>query len=169
MNRVLFPLKLERHSGQTHCQHVINHFSEVLVNDVVQGMAHLRQNAHPHPQAMELLQYFETNYVNGVWRNIHRPGQPIVRRIPPIFPHALWNVHIATLNNDPRTNNVCESWNNAFYHIVGHNHPSMWHSIQGIQKQHAKDLSVIAQDATTSTEDKTDVGADASEVEKFMY
>ena len=40
-----------------------------------------------------------------------------------------------------------ESWNNAFYHIVGHNHPSMWHSIQGIQKQHAKDLSVIAQDA----------------------
>ena len=118
------------------------------VNDVVQGMAHLRQNAHPHPQAMELLQYFDTNYVNGVWRNIHRPGQPIVvRRIPPIFPHALWNVHIATLNNDPRTNNVCESWNNAFYHIVGHNHPSMWHSIQGIQKQHAKDLSVIAQDA----------------------
>ena len=95
------------------------------VNDVVQGMAYLYQNVHPHPQALELLDYFDKTYVNGVVRNIQAPGQPIVvRRIPPIFPPALWNVHTATMNNDPWTNNVCESWNNAFYHIVGHNHPS---------------------------------------------
>ena len=105
------------------------------VNDVALGMAFLQQNVHPHPQAMELLNYFDSTYVNGFQRNLQLPGHPaVVQMVPPMFPPVLWNVHIPTLNNDPRTNNVCESWNNAYYHIVGHHHPSIWNSVQGLQK-----------------------------------
>ena len=95
------------------------------LNDVALGMAFLQQNVHPHPQAMELLNYFDSTYVNGFQRNLQLPGHPAVAHVvPPMFPPVLWNVHIATLNNDPRTNNVCVSWNNSYYHIVGHHHPS---------------------------------------------
>ena len=64
-----------------------------------------------------------------------------------MFPPALWDVHTATLNDDPQTNNVCESWNNAFFHISGHTHPSMWSCVGGLQKQHADDEKVTLQDS----------------------
>ena len=117
------------------------------VNDIIPGIAFLRQNMHPDPRAVELVSYFNNTYVSGVV-NQQLPAQNLhVRRNPPMFPPALWNVHTATLNDDPRTNNVCESWNNAFYHIVGHNHPSMWSCVWGLQKQHADDEKVILQDS----------------------
>ena len=75
------------------------------VNDVAVGMAFLRQNVHPHPQAMELLNYCDSTYVNGSQRNLQLSGHPAVTQmVSPMFPPILWNVHIATLNNDPRTN-----------------------------------------------------------------
>ena len=116
----------------------------LLVIDVLLGMVFLRQNIHPHPRVVELLDYFDRAYVNGV-PNVQAPNQPVLLR--PMFPPVLWNVHTATLNDDPRTNNVCESWNNAYYHTIGHNHPSMWKSIHGLQKQNAKDEAVILQHA----------------------
>ena len=100
------------------------------VNDVVLGIAFLRQNLHPRPRAVELLDYFDNTYVRGVMNQQLRPANRAARRNAPMFPPAVWNVHTATLNDDPRTNNVCESWNNAFFHIVGHNHPSMWNCVQ---------------------------------------
>ena len=36
-----------------------------------------------------------------------------------LFPPPVWNVHDATLNNDPRTNMICEGWNNKFHNLVG--------------------------------------------------
>ena len=35
------------------------------VNDVALGVAYLRQNMHPHPRAVELLDYFDDTYVRG--------------------------------------------------------------------------------------------------------
>ena len=116
------------------------------IDDIIIGTDFLRQNVHPHPRAVELLDYFEDTYVRGALNQQLRANNRPVRRDHPMFPPSLWNVHTATLNDDPRTNNVCESWNNSFFHIIGHNHPSMWSCIRGLQKQHADDEKVILQD-----------------------
>jgi len=42
----------------------------------------------------------------------------------PLFPLKIWNVQVATISSLHRTNNICESWNNSFTHVVGHAHPS---------------------------------------------
>ena len=115
------------------------------VNDVILGMAFLRQNM-PHPRAVELVEYFDRTYVNGVINVQHGAPNPPAR-LPPMFALALWNVHTATLNENARTNNVCESWNNAFFHIVGHHHPSMWNSVAALQKQNSEDENFILQDS----------------------
>lgn len=40
------------------------------------------------------------------------------RRIPPSIPSETWNVHQMKVKNNHRTNNVCESWNNRFVHLI---------------------------------------------------
>ena len=52
------------------------------VIDVILGMVFLRQNIHPHPRAVELLDYFDRTYVNGV-SNVQAPNQPVLLR--PMF------------------------------------------------------------------------------------
>jgi hypothetical protein len=47
----------------------------------------------------------------------------VMRRTPLMFPPAIWNIHEATVNGDPRTNNVCEGWNNKFFNLVGYAPP----------------------------------------------
>lgn len=71
-----------------------------------------------------------------------------MRRVPPAFPPASWNVHHATLNGDPRTNNVCEGWNNKFVHLVGHQHPSIWKCIRAFQADHEAVDTLLVQAAT---------------------
>ena len=46
----------------------------------------------------------------------------------------VWNVHHATIQDIGRTNNQCESWNNAVKHLVGHANPSLWNVIVCIGK-----------------------------------
>ena len=60
------------------------------------------------------------------------------RPLPPLFPPQTWNVHEATLANDARTNNECESWNNSYRHLVGHAHPSIWTTIESLQMDQAQ-------------------------------
>ncbi len=60
-----------------------------------------------------------------------------VTHVQPRFPPTIWNVHEQTLNDDPRTNNIAESWNNKFRHLVGHKHPTIWNLIRGFQMEHA--------------------------------
>ena len=117
------------------------------VNDVALGVAYLRQNMHPHPRAVELLDYFDDTYVRGTMNDRLRAANRPAQRNAPLFPPALWNVHTATLNDNPRTNNVCESWNNAFFYIVGHNHPSMWNCVTALQRDHASEERLVQQDA----------------------
>ena len=97
-------------------------------------------------EAVELLSYFDSNYVTRTYRPGRRNQQDAfnLRRIPPRFPPMLWNVHVATLNAEARTNNLCEGWNCQFYHLVGHHHPSIWRCILSLQKEEATVSAILA-------------------------
>ncbi|KAH3725398.1 hypothetical protein DPMN_051231 [Dreissena polymorpha] len=41
---------------------------------------------------------------------------------------------MATINDDARTNNVCESWNCGFRQLVGHTHLSLWKLVECVNK-----------------------------------
>ncbi len=103
-------------------------------------------------EAAPLLEYFDQTYVSGTYvqrrRNQH-PGIPAVklRLIPTRFPPELWNIHKATMKDCPRTNNLCEGWNNKFYHLVGYQHPSIWKLIWVLQQEEAAVSAVIARDS----------------------
>jgi len=66
-----------------------------------------------------------------------------------MFPPVIWNVHDATVNGDARTSNMCEGWNNKFFNLVGHAHPStcIWRVIEWCQKEEATVRTIIQQDA----------------------
>ena len=116
-------------------------------DDLEEGLAYLREI---QPDGAEpLLEYFAVNYVEGTFRRIRsRRGAGIrIRRKPAQYPPQLWNVHEATINNEPRTNNQCEAWNNRFRFIVGFQHPDIWTLIEAIQKEERSVRAVTAHDA----------------------
>ena len=58
------------------------------------------------------IDYFDSTYISGRLRQ-QNPAQNqavrlVLRRSPPMFPPAIWNVHDATVNGDARTNNMSE-------------------------------------------------------------
>ena len=115
--------------------------------DVSAGITYLRTIAPA--LAVPLVDYFDKTYVHGHYRQ----GRPQVRgirmvRIAPLYPVQTWNVHTATLNDDPRTNNVSEAWNNKYRHLIGHQHPSIWKYIKCLQREQECVSAVILQDAT---------------------
>ena len=102
-----------------------------------------------HQKAPRSSQTTSTTYVMGSYRQVQPAHGQIgvhFQRVPPRFPHELWNVHNATLNNEPRTNNQCEGWNNRLFHLVRYMHPSIWTLIDAIQKADCKVTTLIAQD-----------------------
>ena len=110
-------------------------------NDVKDGMAIIREQATE--ELLCLVEYFDSNYVNGVLRAVVAAnGHMRFRRSAPRFPPDIWNVHNATIQDIDRTNNQCESWNNAFKHLVGHANPSLWNVISCI----GKDACMVAAD-----------------------
>ena len=52
----------------------------------------------------------------------------------PHFPPCLRNIHQATLDNDPKTNNQFEAWNNKVQNLVGHPHPSVWKAVEDLKE-----------------------------------
>ena len=112
------------------------------VDQVQHGIRHLRTIV---PDVVEsdklesLLDYFDSTYVSGTARRIQPPGGTEtsirIRRIPALFPPAIWNVHQATLDGADRTNNQCESWNSSFCHLLGYTkHPSLFVLIEALQR-----------------------------------
>ena len=100
-------------------------------NDVLAGFRHLEAIA---PQGCdELLSYKDETYINGPFQLVPQVQggnlQQVFRRIPPRFPPNTWNVHNQVIDNDPKTNNLVEGWNNRFKNLVGHVHPSIWRAI----------------------------------------
>ena len=51
------------------------------------------------------------------------------------------------MNNEARTNNLCESWNVGFRSLVGHDHPTIWKAIDSIRKDHALVETKLVQDS----------------------
>ena len=106
-------------------------------------LLHFSQSVCPK-ELEDLLEYFNTIYVNRSYRRIQIPPalggeQPVLRmrRVAPLFPPELWNVFEATINDAHRTNNSCEAWNHGFRQMVGHDHPSIWVALESLQKDQA--------------------------------
>lgn len=115
------------------------------VADVEAGMGVVRNQAMP--VAEEVVDYFDPTYVTGRYRKLIRNGNNVLRRTPPRFIPADWNVHEATINNEQRTNNQCEGWNNRFSHLVGHQHPHIWKLIKCLRmEERAASASVDQQE-----------------------
>jgi len=115
------------------------------LNQVPAGM-HLLRNIAPD-EAEDLVNYFDTTYVSGRYRQRLDNGHINIRRAPALFPPELWNQHESTLNGDPRTNNICESWNHRFQHLVGYYHPDIWRCVEWFRLEEASDATTIAQNA----------------------
>jgi hypothetical protein len=94
------------------------------VDKVLDGMNYLKEICPEHLKP--ILEYFDSTYVTGTTRRN--------RIVPPIYPPEKWNVYEATIEEKARTNNLCESWNNGFKHLVGYNHPTIWALIEALRK-----------------------------------
>jgi hypothetical protein len=122
------------------------------VPDFTNGI-HLLRTLCPDdpPEADELQVYFDSTYISGRLRQQNSAQNQavrlVLRRSPPMFPPVIWNVHDATVNDDARTSNMCEGWNNKFINLVGHAHPSIWRVIEWCQKEEATVRTIIQQDA----------------------
>lgn len=86
-------------------------------------------------------------FIGTVRRIANRNGPLLLRRIPPLFPPEKWNVHRATIENEDRTNNLCESWNRAFKQLVGYSHPSIWAAIESLRKDACIVFTHLSDDA----------------------
>lgn len=115
------------------------------LDDIPAGMRVLR-NLVPDG-AEDLLDYFDATYVSGRFRPRQDGNALLLRRAPPMFPAVLWNQHNATVNGDPRTNNICESFNQRFKQLVGHYHPDVWRCIQWFRLEESSDYTILAQNA----------------------
>ena len=103
----------------------IDSLAFIPVEDVPAGMQLLKDRCTE--DAAPLLEYFDQTYVSGTYVQRRRNQQPQIpavnlRRIPARFPPELCNIHKVTMNDCPRINNLCEDWNNKFYHLVGYQH-----------------------------------------------
>ena len=85
------------------------------------------------PIVQPLLEYFVSTYVYG--RVIPNANPP--RRMPPMFPPAMWSQFTNTLTGEHRTNNICEGWNHAFNVLVGERNPKFYKSLDALQKDYA--------------------------------
>ena len=122
---------------------------------VYAGMAYLR-GIMP-AAAEELVDYFDATYVSGSLRRcpLRRTGSQLrdtglrlrLTRRRPIFSPTVWNCHETTLNDDARTNNVCEGWNNSVARLVGHDHPSIWKLIETLQSDVARVHVLVLQES----------------------
>jgi len=74
--------------------------------------------------AAYILDYFDRTYVHGSSRKI--ASSDVVRRIEPLFPPDVWNVHDITVSAGDRTNNVAKAWNRRFETMIGNKSPSTW-------------------------------------------
>ena len=128
------------------------------IPDVKEGIAVLYRDIPEQPENPErveklrcLVEYFDRVYVNGTFKSVQPKKKAtttqdtirplLLRRVPPRYPPAVWNVHNATIEGRDRTNNQCESFNSAFKHLVGSANPSLWTVSTCIQED-AKMVSV---------------------------
>ncbi|KAG7161848.1 Dipeptidyl peptidase 1-like 2 [Homarus americanus] len=120
------------------------------LEDVIEGMRYLKTVIPP--EAEELLMYFDRTYVSGSFQQpVAMPSDALMplrmRHTSSMFAPHLWNVHDSIMNNNARTNNICEGWNNKLFNLVGHYYPSIWRAIEWFQLEEATVSTIIKQDA----------------------
>ncbi|KAK6168578.1 hypothetical protein SNE40_018440 [Patella caerulea] len=97
------------------------------VDDVAASLDQLKENI---PEGLDdLVAYFEATYVNGTYRKVQRPPcldgriPPIqMRRIPPLFPAELRNVH-----------------------LLGISHPTIWRALEHLCLDHSNVKTALLQ------------------------
>ena len=113
---------------------IIPALSSVPVHDVILAFDELCNHCGIDEQPV--LDYFETNYIGELRRG---------RRLLPIFPHELWNMHNRVLNELPRTNNNLEGWHTRFSTMFRQTHPSIWEFIDTLKLDASHNRMLIAQ------------------------
>ena len=108
--------------------------SFVPVHDVILAFDELCNHCGIDEQPV--LDYFETNYIGELRRG---------RRLLPIFPHRLLNMHNRVLNELPRTNNNLEGQHTLFSTMFKQTHPSIWEFIDTIKlgASHIRMMSML--------------------------
>ncbi|CAN7984762.1 unnamed protein product, partial [Ixodes hexagonus] len=124
---------------------IMNGLAFLPLDDIARGIEFLRTTAPP--EAEDLLDYFDITYVTGTFRRVlTRNGTVRLRRCAPKFPPRIWNMHVATMTGDHRTNNLAEAWDRKFSSMVGHCHPTIWRAIDALQSQQASVATVMTQE-----------------------
>ena len=78
----------------------------------------------------KLISYFEDSYVGPCrGRGARR------RRLQPLFPVDMWNLHERAKNYLPPTNNPIEGFHNAIHSSVTSTHPNIWTLIDALKKE----------------------------------
>jgi len=85
------------------------------------------------PEANNIVQWFEDNYVHGKIRRQLRNGNIV--RDTPLFPPQLWSVYDSVELGIPRTQNTVEAWHRRWKTLVGESHIGVYTIIQEIQKE----------------------------------
>ncbi|XP_076064968.1 uncharacterized protein LOC143039010 [Oratosquilla oratoria] len=114
------------------------------IDDVIDGFEELTDD-DDFPQ--ELVSYFETYYIGGMRCRGQRR-----RRVEPVFPIHLWNVHERAENGMPRTNYV-EGFHNALRTSVTNVHPNIWSLISALK--HEEVLILVQQELPISIVETT--------------
>ena len=66
---------------------------------------------------LRLLAYFENTWI----------GQPVGgRRLPPLYPHHMWNVRDRSGTGSSRTTNALEAFHHTFNSLLTCQHPTIW-------------------------------------------
>lgn len=80
----------------------------------------------------EVLTYFFSTYIEGV------AGRS------PLFPITIWNHFEAAADKCPKTTNCCEGFHNALNALFHCSHPSIWNLLDGLRRDIACQLLVLA-------------------------
>ena len=75
---------------------------------------------------LRLLSYFETTWI----------GAPAGgRRLPPLFPHHMWNVLDRSSTGASRTTNALEAYHHTFNSLLACQKPTIWKLLPSLQAQ----------------------------------
>lgn len=86
------------------------------------------------PEAEEVVQWFEDNYVHGWIRRRNQKNGTIIRT-DPLFPSKLRFVSELMDHGIPRTQNIVEVWHRRWSTLVGKRHVRVYIMIEELQKE----------------------------------
>ena len=83
---------------------------------------------------LPLLHYFEKTWIGASVGG---------RRLPPTFPHHMWNVLNRAASGSTRTTNALEAFHHTFNSLLSCQHPTVWSLLSSLQTQQNHSRSTI--------------------------